>query len=98
MTVAIVVNESASCTPGFAGTRYTRFLCNFLKNAISVVVKPILAVIGDVKIFPTVVVVIAHAHALPPPHGRGKASLDGDIRERPIVIIAIQTAARAIIT
>src|SRR5437660_1552870 len=97
MTVAVVINESTPCTPESSGTRNTSFLRYFLKDSILVVVKPILAVVSDVKIFPTIIVIIAHAHALPPSHGRGKASLEGDICECPIVVVAIQMAARALV-
>ena len=66
MAVAIVVDEGASGAPGLAGAGDAGLLGHFGENSVLVVIETILAVVGDVKIFPSVVVVVAHADALAP--------------------------------
>src|SRR5690348_1345896 len=58
-----------------------------------VVIQPVLAVIRDVEIVPSVVVVVADANALSPA-GRGQARLGGHIGKSAIVIIVIEAVGR----
>ena len=66
MAIAIVVDESATRSPSLAGARHARLFCDFGEYAVIVVVELVLAVVGDVEVFPPVVVVIADANALSP--------------------------------
>src|SRR2546426_11131965 len=52
-------------------------------------VEAVLAVIRDVDVFPSVVVVVADAHTLAP-SGRGQARSCGDVGEGAVVIVAIE--------
>src|SRR5277367_4338233 len=60
-----------------------------------IVVKAILAVVRDVEIFPTIVVVVADADALAPA-GRSQAGLFGDVGERAVVIVVVETVGRTL--
>ena len=64
--IAIVVDECAARAPRLARSRDAGFLGDFGEHAVLIVVKTVLAVVGDVKIFPSVVVVVANANALAP--------------------------------
>ena len=54
-----------------------------------IVIETIFPEIGNVQIFPTIVIVIARADPLAPSRGQ-QASLCGDIREGGIMIVVIQ--------
>ena len=58
-------------------------------------VEAILAVVRDVEVFPSVIVVVANADALPP-SGCIQSGLDGYIAESAIVIIAIKMVGRTL--
>ena len=64
-------------------------LRHFGEHSTLVVIEAILAVVGDVEIFPSVVVVVADANALAPA-GRGQSGFGGDVGKRSVVIVAIQ--------
>ena len=66
VAVAVVVDERTTGAPGLTGSRDAGFLRNLGEHSVIVVVEPVLAVVGDVEIFPSVVVVVADAHALAP--------------------------------
>ena len=55
-------------------------------------IQPVLAVIGDVEIFPPVVVVISHADALSPARC-SEAGLRGYVGESSIVIVTVEVVA-----
>src|SRR5260370_24340040 len=59
-------------------------------------VETVLAVVGDVEIFPPVVVVISHAHSLPP-SGRDQARPRGNVRKGSIMIIVIEVVGGCLI-
>ena len=61
-----------------------------------VVIQAVLSVIGHVQIFPSVVVVVADAHALPPTGG-DKTSLHRDVRKRAVMIVAIEMICRSLV-
>ena len=58
-------------------------------------IKPILAVVGDVEVLPSIIVVVAHAHPLPPSACR-ESSLHRHIGESSIVIISVQMIGRGL--
>src|SRR5260370_10402080 len=58
-----------------------------------VVVENVFAVIGNVKIFEAIVVVIADAHALSPA-GVSQAGFFGDIGERAVMVVAVEVVRR----
>ena len=60
-----------------------------------VVIKAIPAIVGDVKIVPTVVVVISSTHALSPA-SRGQAGLNRHVAECSVVVIAVKAIARGV--
>ena len=66
LAVAVVVDERASRAPRFARTRHAGLLRHFGEDTVIVVIEPVLAVVRDVQIFPTIVVVVADANALSP--------------------------------
>jgi len=67
MAVAVVVHESASSAPGFAGAGDTGFFTDIGERSVSIiVVKHVVAVVGDEEITEAVVVVVADANALAP--------------------------------
>src|SRR6266478_1214273 len=90
-SVAIVVNERAACTPSFSRTSNSRGFSDFFERAVLVVIKAVLPVIGDVKVFPSVVVVVADAHSLSPACG-AQTRLRSYVTKGSVVIVAIQMA------
>ncbi len=52
-------------------------------------IQPILSVIGDVKIFPTIVIIVSYAYALTPA-GAKQACFLGYVRKRSVVIVTIE--------
>ncbi len=63
------------------------------KFSVIVVVQPVLTVVRHVQIFPAVVVVIAHAHALAPT-ARREPSLHRHVGERAVMIVVVQMIGR----
>ena len=65
------------------------------EGAVAVVtVEPILAVVGEEEILPSVVVVVAHANALRPA-GIAEARLGRNIGKRAVSIVVVEPVARA---
>ena len=60
-----------------------------------VVIQAVLPVSGDVEVFPPVVVIITHAHALAPACG-GQARLRSYVAEGSIVVVAVKMVAGAL--
>ena len=95
MSIAIVIDESAAGSPRFAGAAHAGFIAYVGKRAVPVVViQNIFPVVGDIKIFPSVVVVVAHTNALPP-SGVRQAGLVRGVAERPVMVVAIQVIGGA---
>src|SRR5208282_6826748 len=92
MAIAIVVHERASRAPGLARSRHATLLGNFREDPMVVVIKPILSVVGNVEIFPTVVVVIAYANSLPPA-APSQPCLHRDVSKSSIMIVAVESIA-----
>ena len=57
-------------------------------------IEPVLSVVGDVEVFPSIVVVVAHADALAPAV-RGQPGLSGHVGKSSVVLIAIQMIGRS---
>ena len=58
-------------------------------------IKTILAIVGDVEVLPSVIVVVAHAYPLPPSACR-ESSLHRHIGKSSIVIISVQMIGRGL--
>ena len=66
VAVSIIIYKSTTATPGLSIACHASVFPNFFKFAFNIVVKPVLPVIGDVKIFPAVVVVVSDTYSLAP--------------------------------
>ena len=64
-------------------------LRHFGEDSTLIVIEAILAIVGDVEIFPSVVVIVAGANTLAPARG-GQPGFGGDVSECSVVIVAIQ--------
>src|SRR6185312_16795625 len=91
-TVAIVINEGASCAPGLPASRHAGRIGNLCEHPALIVIEAILRVISYVEVFPSIVVVVSYARALTP-SGCGQAGLRSYIGERSVVIVAIEVIA-----
>src|SRR5260370_1267523 len=92
--VEVVINERATRAPSFAGACDMRLFAGVGAGAVSIVVEEnVFAVIGNVKIFEAIVVVIADAHALSPA-GVSQAGFFGNIGERAVMVVAVEVARR----
>src|SRR5713101_7455517 len=61
-----------------------------------IMIQKILAVIRDVEVEPTIIIVVSDANALTPSRGN-KSGLHGDIRESRIMIVVIQVVGGGLI-
>src|SRR5579859_7222433 len=96
MAVAVVVYEGAAVAPGFAGACDAGFFADVGKCALAVVaIEDVFSVVGDVEIFPAVVVIVADADSLAPA-GVGQAGFVRDIGESTVVIVMVEMAGREI--
>jgi hypothetical protein len=94
LAVAIVIQKRSAASPCTAGARNARLLAHVGECSVAVVVvQDVLPVIGDLEIFVSIIVVIAHANALSPPRMR-HTRLRGHIRKRSVVIVVIQVTRR----
>ena len=76
------------------GSRDARFLAHVGERSVSIVViQNIFAVVSDVHVLETVVVIVAHADTLAP-SGRIESSLSSDVRECAVVIVVIEMTGR----
>src|SRR6266403_3283882 len=66
LPVPIVIHEGAAASPSLSITSDTRCVCHLFESALAVVVEPVFSVVRDVKVLPTVVIVVADTHALAP--------------------------------
>src|ERR1700730_15216973 len=87
--VPIVVQECAAAAPGLAVPCHAGFLCYLLEMATEIVVEPVLPVVGHVKIFPAIIVVVTDTHPLTPATCL-QTSLGGHVRKCPIVVVMIE--------
>src|SRR6266852_2753890 len=67
--VTVVVNECAASTPGLSRSRYASLFSHFGEHAMVIVIETVLPVIRDVQVFPTIIIVVPDANALPPSGG-----------------------------
>ena len=94
MAVAVIIDKGASGAPGFAVACNAGLFADIGERAVTIVViQNVFAVIGNVKIFPAVVVVIADANALAP-SGAEQAALPNDIGKGAIMIVVVEMAGR----
>ena len=92
-SVAVVIDERAARAPRLAGSGHARPGADLRKFSVIVVVQPVLTVVRHVQVFPAVVVVIAHAHALAPT-ARREPSLHRHVGERAVMIVVVQMIGR----
>src|SRR5207302_10979162 len=78
-----------SRSPAFPGPRHSRLLRDFGKHSRLVVVQTIFAEVGDIQIFPAIIVVVADTDSLSPATCC-QTRLDSYIRKSAVVIIAIE--------
>src|SRR6266404_2543211 len=91
VAVAIVVHESAAGVPALAVSGDARFFADVREGAVAVVVvENVFSEVGDEEIVGAVVVVVAHAHGLPP-SGMEQAGFGGDVRESAVAIVFEET-------
>src|SRR5215469_17733382 len=90
LPVSIVVHEGTTCAPSLARSGHSRLFCDFGEYTVIVVIELVLTVIGNVEIFPSVVIVVADANALSPTRC-GETSLCSHIREGAVVIVVVET-------
>src|SRR5262249_49195596 len=91
--VAVIVHEGTSGAPVFSRARDAGFFSNFREGAMIVVVEAILPIVGDVQVFPTIVVVVADADALSPARGIQTGSFS-HVCEGSVVVVVIQATGR----
>src|SRR5580700_4483483 len=92
-TVAIIVDKCAAGAPSFSRACDSGFFRHFRKNAALIVIQAVLAIVGDVDIFPAVVVVIPDADPLAPA-SCSQSGLRGHVGESSVVIVTIEMITR----
>src|SRR5437667_11858550 len=94
MSVTVVVNKSASCSPSRIFVQQSGVLSDIGKSPIAIVaIQLVLAEVGAKQIFEAVVIVVSNANTCCPTC-IAKAGSFGNIRERSITIIFIQAIGR----
>ena len=94
LSVAIVIEEGAACSPADSLSSDSCFLAYIGEGAVAVVViQHVLAEVGDEQVVVAVVVVIADADALSPPRVL-KTRLQGDVGESPVAIVLEEVIER----
>src|SRR6266702_137972 len=93
LPIPIVIHEGAAGAPGLSVACHAGFFRHLFESAVAVVVEAIFSVIGDVQIFPSIIVKVPYAYALTP-SGCHKACLGSYVSKRPVVVVAIQVIGR----
>src|SRR5215469_7699273 len=89
MTITIIVDEGASSIPAGAFPAYTGFIGNVSKSSVAIIViKSILAVVGNENVFVAVIIVVADADPLSPSRSC-QAGVTSHIRKGAISIVLI---------
>ena len=91
--VAIVIQESATAAPRFSVSGHSGLLGYLFERPSAIVVEPVLSVIGDVEIFPAVVVIVADTNALTPA-GSDESRTFRHVRECSVMIVMIEVVRR----
>ena len=92
LTIAVVVQKTATCAPAVFGSGNAGLLGYIGESAVAiVVVENVASKIGDEEIVEAVVVVVADTTGLSPA-GAGQAGLFGDIGEGAVTIVVKQIA------
>jgi len=95
MAISVVIEKSASCTKAISGMEEARRRSDVGECAVSVVaIETVVAVVGEEKIFETIIVVVAHANAIGPA-GIVQSGLCRDISECPVAIVVVEVIAGA---
>ena len=95
MAIAIIVDERTTSPPRFPRSGDAGLFRDLSEHSILVVKKPVLAVVRDVEVFPTVVVIVADANALSPARC-GESGLNGHVGECAVMVVSIETIARTL--
>src|SRR5205085_8414806 len=96
LAIAIVIHKRAARAPHLAASRNTGLFADIRKRAVAVVVvQDIFPVVGHVKVFESVVVVVAHAHALAPSCMRQTGFLC-NVGEGAVLIVVIKVIRRGL--
>src|SRR5229473_4859612 len=93
LPIPIVIHEGAAGAPGLSVACHAGFFRHLFEFASKVVVESIFPVIGNVKIFPSIIVKVPYAYALTP-SGCHKACLGSYVSKRPVVVVVIQVIGR----
>src|SRR5258708_21339558 len=64
-------------------------LGNFFKATAHIAIKPVLAVVSDIQIRPSVVIIVADTDALAPA-GAKQSCFCGDVRKGPVMIVMVK--------
>lgn len=96
MAITVVIDKGAAISPGFARAGDTCFLADGGKSSVAIVaIKDVFSVVGDVEIFPAIIVIIADADSLPPT-GVGQAGFARDLGESAVVIVMVEMTGREV--
>src|SRR6266496_19956 len=94
MTVSVVVNKSAACSPSRVFVQQSRVLSDIGKSSVAIVtVQLVLPEVGTKQIFEAVVVVVSNANPGCPARV-AKACFIGDICKRAIAIVLVEAISR----
>ena len=97
LSVPVVIYKRATRSPSLFRSRNASLVADILKDAAFVVKKSIVTVIGNVEIFPTIVVVVANANTLAPA-GRFQPSRFRYIGKCTVVVVVIEVVRRRALT
>src|SRR4051812_38008687 len=90
VTVSVIVQEGSPCIPTFFSLQEAGFARDFRESAVAIVmVKHVLAVIGDEQVKIPVVIVVPHANALTPAVSY-HPGLSGHVGEGPVVVVPVK--------
>src|SRR5271155_5510772 len=94
--VAVVIDEGTSGSPGLSCSSDTGLLGHFGEYAMVIVIQAIFSIIGDVQVFPTIIVIVTDAYSLAPSCS-DQAGFRGDIGKGPIMIVVIEMVGGSLV-
>src|SRR6266851_5809922 len=89
VAIPVIVHEGAPTAPSLSIACDAGQFSHLFEPAVHVVVQLIFAVVGYVKIFPAIVVIVSDTYSLAPA-GRGETCTDRHVSKRSIVIVVIK--------
>ncbi len=95
LAVPVVVHERASRSPCLFRSSNASFVTHVLKYSVIIAEQTVVPVVRDVEIVPTIVVVIADAHSLPPP-SRFQSRHFRHVGKRAVVIVVVKMIRRRV--